>query len=108
MIPLREGEAAINSQTGEMTIGPTPPELLLRHDPAAKGRSRNLPCQCGSGLKTKKCHGHGPPETVRHNDSPPADPDAVEFRVGGWITERPYGYSATVSVSDVVGELADA
>lgn len=108
MIHLHKGESAINSQTGEMTIGPTPPEPLLRHDPAAKGRSRNLLCQCGSGLKTKKCHGHGPPETVQHNDPPPADPDAVEFRVGGWITEQPYKYSATVSVSDVPDGSDDA
>ena len=37
---------------------PGAPRLLpIRFDPAGSGQNRNKPCPCGSGKKTKRCHG---------------------------------------------------
>ncbi|MGB5432766.1 MAG: SEC-C metal-binding domain-containing protein, partial [Acidimicrobiia bacterium] len=48
---------------------------------------RNDPCPCGSGVKTKRCHGAGQPESAERPQMP-SGPGRPRARVGTRSEER--------------------
>jgi hypothetical protein len=65
---------------------PEPPKQVFKFE--LKGRSRNLPCPCGSGKHWKRCHPYLPPGFVPPILKRTDGPEVLEKYIDDWLTRH--------------------